>query len=193
MKVFAIAAVLSLACAVGSWAQSSDLAGVNVASDRATLSSLGFGGDGTVGISDGVNGTQETAHYNFSYDGKVPFVTVHHSNGKLEKWLALFPTGKNPRGMFVYHGSGEDPVWYWGNDPLFLGTDSVKATASTALSEGTTVYGPGNAIDLRDGTPWATKGSAVGQSITFASTASSTLIRSLALSIGFVSYDKPYL
>jgi hypothetical protein len=193
MKVFLVAAVLVVAGAIGSWAQSAGLAGVHVSTDRATLSSLAFAGDGTLEISDGVTGIQETAGYTLSYDGKVPFVTVRHTNGKLEKWLTLFPAGKNPRGMFVYRRGGEEPLRYWGNDPLFLGADSVTTTASAELSDGATLYGPGNTVDLRDGRPWATKGSAVGQSVTIGTTGGGADIRSLALSIGFVSYDKPYL
>ena len=65
---------------------------------------------------------------------------------------------------------------------------------------GSRVYSAENLFSVADANPWATKGSAVGQSITIgiarpANRSGSELptIDSLFISIGYVSYAKPYL
>lgn len=141
----------------------------------------------------------ENATYKTELDHKVPYIVVTRHDGSTQKWLALWSNSAG--GMFLYTSSGSAPKSLWGKrDAYFLNPNAIPIKASAQLTEDGRVYSVDDLMNTVDGHPWATKGSAVGQSITIGVAEPSgnarrmiQYVSSLIFSLGYVSYAKPYL
>jgi hypothetical protein len=108
----------------------------------------------------------------FYFDGKILSFSLYNQNGyPFFNMAALTNTYRTKYGHLLI--------------------DTKIISASSTLIEGSTVYSTDN-LDERIGVCWAVKGKGIGEKIIFKNYEGKGYA-SLYISIGFVSFDKPYL
>jgi hypothetical protein len=128
--------------------------------------------------------------YEIKYDNHIPFLYVNSNKG-MEKYLIL----KNNYVCCIYDENGKSKAYGMtgngkGIDRLYLSASEIKA--SSHLIEGDVIYSANNLnrkVNL--GIPWVegVKGYGINEEILL----KRGYAKRLYLSIGFVSYQKPYL
>ncbi|WP_237223182.1 NADase-type glycan-binding domain-containing protein [Spirochaeta thermophila] len=138
-----------------------------------------------------VEGKEEVYRYEIEYVHKIPFMRIYKGK-KVEEYLVLY----NEDMMILYTKEENSPydIWIksfktWNQMGFFPPSDIIFA--SSELKEGDITYTVKNlrSIDLE--TPWVegAKGNGIGESITI----KNTVLDSLILFSGYLSYKKPYL
>ncbi|MDR2597093.1 MAG: hypothetical protein LBC76_07220 [Treponema sp.] len=141
--------------------------------------------------------TGEEAEYNGSYtleiSDNITFLNVHFDNGSDEKWLILAngtlcdiykSDGKSIHGVTGSVNRDEN-IWNWPTNLI---------SASSYLQESNFSYSPSNlSVGYKTDNPWAegVNGDGVNEKIYFKKRA--LINGAMHISIGYVSYDKPYL
>lgn len=140
--------------------------------------------------------TEEEALYIGTYTleitNNVTFLNVHFDDGKDERWLIL-ANGTicdiyKSDGKHIYGVTGsvnrDEIIWPWRSDSI---------SASSYLQEGNISYSPSNLSDYYNDIPWAEGIDGYGINEKIFLRKRTTRNGVMHISIGYVSYDKPYL
>jgi len=141
--------------------------------------------------------TEDEAEYNGTYTleilGNITFLNVHFDNGKDDRWLILAngtlcdiykSDGKSIRGVTGSVNRGEN-IWNWSKNLI---------SASSYLQEGSFSYSPSNlSVYYITDNPWVegVEGQGINEKIYFEK--GLLMNGAMHISIGYVSYNKPYL
>jgi hypothetical protein len=138
------------------------------------------------------NGAEYSGTYTLETLDNMTFLNVHFNDGRDEKWLILAngtlcdiykPDGKSIHGVTGSVNRDEN-IWTW--------SDLIRS--SSYLQENNFSYSPSNlSVYYKTDNPWAegVKGYGINEKIFFEK--GSIHDGSMHISIGYVSYNKPYL
>jgi hypothetical protein len=141
-------------------------------------------------------------YFNIVSEYDITFIDIYWDNKTNDKYLLLFYADKN---YFILYTNDSEPFFIgkrsniaWGaiereyaGGTMFASPEKISATSF--LIENDVIYSPDNILNLSIGQPWVegVTGHGIGEKIILSGNFSQTY--GLYISIGFVSFNRPYL
>lgn len=164
-------------------------------------SSLSFWGNAMELVAFGDPPVIHKTNYDLHVIGKVPFLNFMFPEDDQRtlpvyfqgsnRWLVLYGDGF----LYAYESDLEQPIRNGFTGPNSSRLRKCKYIASSSLKEKDTIYSASNLGDFSLKKPWVegVPGYGIGEYILITQDGKEAYFRELLISIGFVSYDNPFL